>query len=70
MEQQPVTLREHCRRIAGLGGVVTSKAKARAARVNARKPRPLARLRNAEKRKAKEKAKAAQECCRTCGKPL
>ncbi len=41
---------EHCRRIGGKGGASTSDAKRQAARANARKPRPAARQRNAEKR--------------------
>jgi len=70
MARKPVTLAEHCARIAAKGGAARSKAKARAARRNAKKPRPLARLRNAERRLAKEKAKVEPACCRTCGKPL
>jgi hypothetical protein len=38
-----VTLREHCARIAKLGGAVKSEKKAEAARQNASKPRPKSR---------------------------
>jgi hypothetical protein len=42
-----ITLKEHCARIAKLGGAARSEKKAQAARLNARKPRPNARKRNA-----------------------
>ena len=42
-----VTLAEHCRRIASLGGKARSERKAAAARENAKRPRPKARERNA-----------------------
>jgi len=48
---------EHCRVIAAKGGASTSEAKRRAARANARKPRPAARQRNAERRVEKESVK-------------
>ncbi len=48
---------EHCRSIGAKGGAATSEAKRLAARANARKPRPAARRRNAEKRAEKESAK-------------
>lgn len=44
------SLVEHCRAIGAKGGAVTSEAKREAARANARKPRPAARQRNAERR--------------------
>ena len=48
-----ITLRDHCARIAKLGGSVKSEKKTEAARKNASKPRPKARelnkLRRAEK---------------------
>lgn len=48
------TLREHCKRIASFGGKVKSAKKAEAARQNARKPRPNARLANKLKRTKSE----------------
>ena len=48
-----ITLREHCARIARLGGAAKSEKKAAAARANARKPRPKARELNALKRAKK-----------------
>lgn len=48
-----ISLREHCARIAKLGGAVSSEKKAAAARANARKPRPKARELNALKRAKK-----------------
>jgi len=48
---------EHCRVIAAKGGASTSEAKRQAAQANARKPRPAARQRNAEKRAAREREK-------------
>jgi hypothetical protein len=48
-----ITLREHCARIARLGGAAKSEKKAAAARANARKPRPKARERNALRRAQK-----------------
>jgi hypothetical protein len=48
-----ITLQEHCRRIAALGGAKKSEKKAQAARENARKPRPKARELNALKREKK-----------------
>ena len=44
--EHPVTLAEHCRRIASLGGKVRSERKTAAARANASKPRPNARKAN------------------------
>lgn len=51
--EHPITLAEHCRRIASLGGRARSEAKAAAARENAQKPRPKARERNALRRAQK-----------------
>lgn len=48
-----ITLRDHCARIAKLGGSVKSEKKAQAARENARKPRPKARELNALRRAKK-----------------
>ena len=48
-----ITLREHCARIAKVGGAAKSEKKAQAARENARKPRPKARELNALKRAKK-----------------
>jgi hypothetical protein len=44
--EHPVTLAEHCRRIASLGGKARSERKTAAARANASKPRPNARKAN------------------------
>lgn len=52
-----ITLREHCARIAKLGGASKSEKKAAAARANARKPRPKARELNALKRSKKSAKK-------------
>jgi hypothetical protein len=41
--QPDKTLREHCREIGKLGGVVKSEKKTEAARQNASKPRPKSR---------------------------
>jgi hypothetical protein len=38
-----ITLKEHCQRIAKLGGSVKSEKKTQAARENAKRPRPKAR---------------------------
>jgi hypothetical protein len=51
--KQMITLQEHCRRIAALGGAKKSDKKAAAARENARRPRPKARELNALKRAKK-----------------
>jgi hypothetical protein len=48
-----ITLKDHCRRIAALGGAVKSEKKAAAARKNASKPRPKAKELNALKRAQK-----------------
>ena len=48
--EHPVTLAEHCRRIASLGGKARSERKTAAARANASRPRPKAQERNALKR--------------------
>ena len=48
-----ISLREHCVRIAKLGGAAKSEKKAQAARKNASKPRPKARELNALKRAKK-----------------
>jgi hypothetical protein len=45
-----ITLKEHCQRIAKLGGSVKSAKKAQAARENAKRPRPKARELNKLKR--------------------
>lgn len=52
---------EHCRVIGAKGGASTSEAKRRAARANARKPRPAARRRNAERRAEKESEGGAKK---------
>jgi hypothetical protein len=52
-----ITLKEHCARIAKLGGAARSEKKAQAARLNARKPRPNARKRNALLRAQKKSEK-------------
>ena len=53
--EHPVTLAEHCRRIASLGGKARSERKTEAARANASKPRPKARELN-KLRRAKNKS--------------
>lgn len=55
------SLVEHCRVIGAKGGAVTSEAKVQAARANARKPRPAARQRNAERRAEREKESAKKD---------
>jgi len=45
-----ITLRDHCKRIAAIGGAVKSEKKAQAARANARKPRFKSRKNNALRR--------------------
>jgi len=48
-----ISLKEHCQRIAALGGAAKSEKKTQAVRENARKPRPKAKERNALKRAQK-----------------
>lgn len=55
------SLVEHCRAIGAKGGAVSSEAKVQAARANARKPRPAARQRNAERRAEREKEFAKKD---------
>jgi hypothetical protein len=52
-----ISLREHCQKIAALGGAAKSEKKAQAARENARKPRPKARENNALRRAEKNLTK-------------
>jgi len=54
--QPDKTLREHCREIGKLGGVVKSEKKTETARQNASKPRPKSRELN-KLRRAKNKSK-------------